>query len=214
MGLDPNGSRAQPLMDDPIVDTTHVVSVPPPPPPPSKPVYSSLPSGWEAVISPEGGRTYYWEKATGRTSWVHPNDSVNHQPFRAMAPSSAHATKPATSNVLSTLSMESGASGIVASRSMKSSESLKATEFSDRHQCYAILATVLFFPLGLFALYHSFHADSDWDKGSHTDAMRHSRRALWFSRLAIAAGAGFWMWFIFFRGPGGMIFDFRPLFEW
>jgi hypothetical protein len=83
-----------------------------------------------------------------------------------------------------------------------------------RYQCYSVLALVLFFPLGIFALISSLKVDSAWDAGRRDAGIRASRRALLLSRISVAIGAAFWIWFIFFRGPGGLVFDFRPLFEW
>lgn len=47
-----------------------------PPPPPNhaqNQSFPALPDGWSTAVSPEDGRVYYWEKGTGRTSWVHPH---------------------------------------------------------------------------------------------------------------------------------------------
>lgn len=220
MGIDPNGGRTEPLMSDPFEDAVYIESgqVPPPPPPPSDSPNSSLPPGWAAAVSPHDGRMYYWEKATGKTSWTHPSAAATHQPYLAMAPGAKHTPSASITKenqlVATNLSMDSGASGIIASRSMRSVDPLKNNGFPVTHQCYAIVATLLFFPLGLFALIYSFKVESAWDAGRTIDSLRYSRRALLFSRVSITLGVVFWMWFIFCRGPGGIIFDFRPLFEW
>ncbi|KAG7356634.1 interferon-induced transmembrane protein [Nitzschia inconspicua] len=215
--MEPNGNRVKPLILDPFEDSNRQI----PPPPPSEIAYASLPPGWAAAISPQDGRMYYWEKATGKTSWTHPSAPPIPRPYVAMT-SGVESVRPSlnsqpATNVTSTISMDSGASGIIASRSMGASGSdglLKNGQRPITHQCYAIVATLLFFPLGLFALIYSFKVESAWSKGHTGDSIRYSRRALLFSRISTAVGVIFWTFFIFFRGPKGIDFDFRPLFEW
>jgi hypothetical protein len=223
MGVEPSGDRVKALFSGPSDENGQV-----PPPPPSDVIYLSLPPGWAATTSHDG-RTYYWEMATGKTSWTLPSAPMTYQPNVAMAP--AHAVAPTPPfmpsqqpvNVTSTKFMDRGRSGIIASRSMKDSDNYDhamdaASGYSQRpttHKCYAIVATILFFPLGLFALIYSLKVESAWDASRIFDSFRYSRRALLFSRAAITFGAVFWIWFLFFRGPEGIDFDFhfRPFFE-
>ncbi|OZJ05937.1 hypothetical protein BZG36_01228 [Bifiguratus adelaidae] len=46
------------------------VSYPPPPPPPSH-FYRTLPPGWSEHVAP-GGQTYWYNAATGKSTWQHP----------------------------------------------------------------------------------------------------------------------------------------------
>lgn len=220
MGIDANGDRVEPLISDPFEGTIHMVNGQIPPPPPSYGADSSLPPGWASAVSPQDGRMYFWEKSTGKTTWTHPSVLSTQPPYLAMAPAPTSARQPmihqsAAANVTSTLSLDSANSGIIASRSMKSyDQDTKISQRPRTYQCYAILATLLFFPLGLFALIYSFKVESAWTSHRNVDCIRYSRRALLFSRISIAVGVVFWIFFIFFREPGGFVFDFRPLFEW
>jgi hypothetical protein len=222
MGIDPRDDREKALISDLCDDTTQRNLQPPPPPP----TYLSLAPGWTTAISPQDGRIYYWEKATGKTSWTPPIAPLTYQPNVVMTPPSAP-TRPSMPtqplpNDTSTRSLDRARSGIIASRSMKDHHSIDHNTamivgYSQRpttHQCYAIVATILFFPLGLFALIYSLKVESAWNASRTNDSIRYSRRALLFSRVSAAFGAVFWIWFLFFRGPGGFDLDFRPLFEW
>eukprot|EP00325_Prymnesiales_sp_UTEX-LB-985_P015753 CAMPEP_0174755754 /NCGR_PEP_ID=MMETSP1094-20130205/106411_1 /TAXON_ID=156173 /ORGANISM="Chrysochromulina brevifilum, Strain UTEX LB 985" /LENGTH=58 /DNA_ID=CAMNT_0015961653 /DNA_START=700 /DNA_END=876 /DNA_ORIENTATION=+ len=45
-----------------------------PPPPPTGQM--GLPAGWSAHSDPASGRTYFVNKVTGETSWLHPGGAV------------------------------------------------------------------------------------------------------------------------------------------
>jgi Interferon-induced transmembrane protein/WW domain len=226
MGIDPSGDRENPLISDPFNRTTQMKNEQIPPPPPSDLNYLSIPPGWATATSPHDGRVYYWEKSTGKTSWTLPSKQQTYQPNVDMSPSPTTAPiKPSmrsqpSANATSTRSMDRARSGIIASRSMNENISYDydmSSGYSQRptaYQCYAIVAIILFFPLGLFALIYSLKVESAWTANRTVDSFRYSRRALLFSRVATAFGAVFWIWFIFFRGPGGFDLDFRPIFEW
>lgn len=170
----------------------------PPPPSMSVPVAdpTSLPEGWSAAVAPDG-RIYYFEQSTGTSSWTHP-----------LAPKPP---PPPMDHVISpTMSSKSG---ILAARSMKSQPSMtehdnpfNASRHPDSHQCYAVIAVILFFPIGLCALIQSFNVDQAWGESRFGDAVNHSRQALLYARFSCALGAIFWIYWIFFSGPGGFEF--------
>lgn len=174
----------------------------PPPPAPSVGAagtshLASLPPGWATAVA-QDGRIYYWEQSTGNATWNHPR--VPPPP----PPPVDHVIAPSMSS----------RSGIMATRSMKSQPSLNefdtplnASRRPDSHQCYALVSLVLFFPVGLCALIQSMSVDDAWDNARYGDAVNHSRQALLYGRLACALGTVFWIYWIFFSGPGGFVFE-------
>jgi WW domain/Interferon-induced transmembrane protein len=158
---------------------------------------ASLPPGWSTAMA-QDGRIYYWDQSTGTTSWTHPLAQKPPPP-------------PVDQHISPSMSSKSG---ILAARSMKSQPSMNefdtpinASRRPDSHQCYAVVAVILFFPLGLCALIQSFSVDQAWDHAHYGDAVNHSRQALLYARISCAMGAIFWIYWIFFSGPGGFVFD-------
>ena len=49
---------------------------PPPPPGPPPPDSGGLPPGWTEQVDPGSGQKYYYNSATGATSWTHPSSKV------------------------------------------------------------------------------------------------------------------------------------------
>jgi hypothetical protein len=196
MPVDPKGSKAEPMM------TTR-------PPPPATSVgaagtthLASLPPGWATAVA-QDGRIYYWEQSTGKTTWTHP--SIQPPP----PPPVEHMISPSMSS----------RSGIMATRSLKSHPSMNeydtpfnASRRPDSHQCFAIVSIILFFPIGLCALLQSLRVDDAWDAARYGDAVNHSRQALLYGRLSCALGAIFWIYWIFFSGPGEFHFEW-PRFD-
>jgi hypothetical protein len=193
MPLDPKGNKNETLL----------ATQPPPPAimqsaaPAGSSHLASLPPGWATAVA-QDGRIYYWEQSTGATSWTHP---LAPQP---PPPPVDHMIAPSMSS----------RSGIMATRSMKSQPSMNefdtpfnASRRPDSHQCYAVISIILFFPLGLCALIQSFNVDEAWDNARYGDAVNHSRQALLYSRISCAIGAIFWIYWIFFSGPGGFVFE-------
>mmetsp|Transcript_13671 Transcript_13671/g.25636 ORF Transcript_13671/g.25636 Transcript_13671/m.25636 type:complete len:220 (-) Transcript_13671:176-835(-) len=218
MGLDPQGLTAD-YADVEHLDVQQLNKLPPPS---SSMETPSLPPGWATAVSPKDGRLYYWEKSTGNTSWTHPAITPTQQQPAVAAPvgvqtaNAVPATPPQQRQVLTSISLDSDAeSGIMASRTMKTNASVEnpinGSRRPNTHQGYATLATILFFPIGLFALVNALKVDQAWDSGRYGSAIKHSRASILYSRIACGTGAVFWIYFLFFRGPGG-IFDFPPLF--
>lgn len=66
---------------------------------------------------------------------------------------------------------------------------LNAARRPDSHQCWACLALILFFPLGLCALFHSLRVDKMWKQGRYGDSVNHSRQASKYGTLGVAVGS-------------------------
>mmetsp|Transcript_24495 Transcript_24495/g.41636 ORF Transcript_24495/g.41636 Transcript_24495/m.41636 type:complete len:226 (-) Transcript_24495:84-761(-) len=149
-------------------------NIPRPPPPETMSDRWSLPPGWRLVHSPRDGRVYYWEEATGRTSWTHP-----------MAPGVTVLPKPSSGGI---------AGGFFGSlrpnrgippppvdnldrRSTLLDTPANATRRPDSHQCCAIASMLCCLPIGVCALYHSFNVDRHWKQGRYGDAMNSSKQA-------------------------------------
>lgn len=75
-----------------------------------------------------------------------------------------------------------------------------ATRKPDTHECNAVVALILFPPLGLLAIYHSLSVNPAWESGRYGDAVTHSRQAPKYASFATCVGIGFWIWYFFFRG--------------
>jgi hypothetical protein len=220
MGVDPNGSKSQQLISDPFDDNHFQLDQPPPP----SPAAAFLPPGWTAAVTPGDGRLYYLETSTGRTSWTHPGGAPQKMKQPVVVDPSTMSNVVISPQqhqdvVKPSLTIDSGSpSGIMATRTMKSrlsfdSQVLSGSVRPRTHVTFAIVATILFFPLGLFAIVHSMKVNQAWDSGRYSKAVIHSRRVLLFSRLAITIGGIIWMYWFFFAGPESLIFDLRPMFE-
>mmetsp|Transcript_23135 Transcript_23135/g.35190 ORF Transcript_23135/g.35190 Transcript_23135/m.35190 type:complete len:227 (-) Transcript_23135:720-1400(-) len=138
-----------------------------------------VPSGWKISHREFDGRMYYFEMATGKTSWSHPR-----------AP-----TLPSTNG--------NGNRGSIAETPHS------ASRRPDSHQCCAVFSCIVFFPLGIPALIHSCMTYRAWSKGKYGDAYDHSRQAYNFAWWAIAIFIGYIIYRVFFGAgaPGWQFFN-------
>ncbi len=145
-----------------------------------------LPSGWKVAHREHDGRMYYFELATGKTSWNHPfalpdNDGVNLNGDR----NRAEVETP-----------------------------FSASRRPDSHQCCAIFSCVVFPPLGIFALVHSIMTYRSWSRGKYGDAYDHSRQAYNFAWWAVAIFLGFVFYQYFIIGNGWNFVSNIFSFDW
>jgi len=121
-----------------------------------------LPDGWETAVSPVDGRAYFYNPTTGATSWTHP---------------SLPATNPESTPDIQDVPSVGDFSGIIANRTVEdygdktadveSGMYMKMTDYDPKqpihtHRWYAVLATILFLPLGAIALCKSFSCAKKW----------------------------------------------------
>ena len=178
-----------------------------PPPPPSdqqaKP-FVALPAGWSTAISPEDGRIYYWEKATGRTSWTHPL-AVPPTQAPQQSPLPPPNDHPQTSrNVWSGVNDHPQTSrnvlgGMNMTRSEYHDTPWNAARRAENHQCLAVTALFLCFPFGVCAMYNSIQVDRAWEQSRYGDAENHSRQASNFACFGTYFGICFWIYWFLFR---------------
>jgi len=159
--------------------------------------YSILPPGWETAVHPADGRMYYFEKATGRTSWEHPY-------FLAGATATA---------IVPDVGAESNGEGWNIRRYFSRNKQqahedfylphrdnpIYANEKPDTHECNSFLAMILFPPIGLLAVYHTLAVNWSWESGRYGDAINHARQAPKYASLAMCFGIVFWLWFFLLR---------------
>jgi len=250
---DPEGIKAsnqpqQPTLSDisdPEDQTTGVVPMAPPPPSDdadSKKGVSigntqgaNLPSNWSTAVSQQDGRVYYWNSATGATSWIHPNffkSPVPCPPTGAAAFERSQTIAPVMSD----------SSGIMESRSITRTVSVGCDSNGgsggggddfhamidkdfpaydpakpiNSHRVYSICAFLLFFPLGIFALIQSCQVVSKWKEQKYEQAHDKSHQALLYSRISCSIGICFWVYLCFFTGPGPFHIDVHwpwPMFD-
>ena len=168
-------------------DSSSCYIAPPPPCNSSSSPYSTIPPGWATAADPKDGRLYYIEQSTGRTSWTHPN-APSPQPSY---PSNRNGvmTPNYYENIDPTMMVHADHNPRWAHRR------------PDNHQCSAVAAFILCFPLGVFALYHSWQTDEAWKQGRYGDAIVHARQTPQYASWGIAIGSIFWiLWFFFKRG--------------
>ena len=85
----------------------------------------------------------------------------------------------------------------------------------DEHACLAIVACIVFIPLGMVSLIYSLKVDSAWSNGQTRQSLKYSRRAQMFGQLACTLGGIFWIYWIFFSGPEGGFGGWGPMeFHW
>jgi len=212
-------------------DQMTTAGIPMAPPPPSDDAGSkkgvsigntqgaNLPANWSTAVSQQDGRVYYWNSATGATSWIHPNFFKSPVP----CPPSEDIMYKSLSNVPSM----GDASGIIESRSMTRTVSIGEGDGGDdfhamidkdfpaydptkpinSHRVYSIVAFLLFFPLGIFALIQSCNVVSKWKQQKYEQAHDKSQQALLYSRISCAIGICFWVYLCFFSGPGPFHID-------
>jgi hypothetical protein len=163
--------------------------LPPPPPTTNLPnQWGKLPPGWASAYSQGDGRIYYWEKSTGRTSWTHP----------MMPADPAISQNVAFVPTMTTTAAPRGLWDGTSNRSHLYDTPLNATRRPTNHQCYAVAALILCFPIGLCAVYQSCMVDRCWSHGNYGNAVNHSRQASKYACFGTALGASFWIWFLFF----------------
>lgn len=144
--------------------------------------FVSLPPGWSTSIDPRDGRIFYWHAGTGKSSWTHPSAS-RPIPYEPIHPSPGYLAPPSLSNYI------------------YHETPRDAAVRPDNHQCQAIVALLLFPPLGIIALYHSCKVDYSWKRQEYSDAFMHARQAPQFASFSICLGIIFWIYIIFFADP-------------
>lgn len=193
--------------------------------------FTTLPSGWTTAADPKDGRLFYWHAATKRSSWTHPNAAFDHgmnanNADAATTTTSTNSPLPPQSNNNNASVFDYFAAPTTSSSYSRNHKSRSqppppppmsngagaapgnenpwmASRRPDNHQCGAIAALILCFPLGIFALYHSIRVDQCWKSGQYSDAFIHARQSPQFSSWGIMIGIVFWVcWFFFRRGRG------------
>ena len=167
--------------------------------------YSILPPGWATAVDPHDGRIYYYERASGQTSWAHPsaNQKNHHHPHHNTGgvPSALPLSPPPPSS--SFLPSNNPGQLYPYNTTHADYDPRWARSRPDNHQCSAVTALVLFFPLGIFAIYHSYKTDASWKAGKYGDAVVHARQAKQYASWGTTLGILFWiLWFFFRRGKG------------
>jgi hypothetical protein len=82
-----------------------------------------------------------------------------------------------------------------------------ASRRPENHQCYAVTALILCFPLGVCAVLQSIMVDRAWEQGKYGDAVNHSRQASNYACFGTFVGVCFWIyWLLFHEG--------NQLFKW
>ena len=240
------GTATPPSTTQTQAQTTAITSDPSslPPPPPAHPRtmndWSIVPPGWSTAVSPEDGQMYYYEQATGRTSWTHPAYEVpatvgsqgliphpsllqqQQQPQQVMQhqqPQHDHLQPVPFGNSSSfdRKMLNFWNSGSATNRNHPSINkdnlrmAMTPAEYYDtpdnasrrpkNHQMYAVCSLFLFFPIGIFAMYHSLQVDAAWKQARFGDSWNHSRQARQYSGFGNFCGLIFWIWLLFFREP-------------
>jgi len=222
--------QEQPKMDS--VEPNH--EAPPPPSDSTKngiaignKLGANLPPNWSTAVSRDDGRVYYFHVETGDTTWTHPNYFGSPVP-PPPPPSSADAEAgiAQSSTGITMISSMGDASGILNTRSNVTAAEGGGGDFHpmvdkgdygmsdynpnepiNSHRCYAIVAFLLFFPLGIFALYQSCNTVSKWKQKKYAKAHDKSQQVLLFSRISCILGIAFWVYLLFFSKPGPFAID-------
>ena len=156
-------SLESPLRNSLLVDEEQPVI----PTPSTPPRYDVLPPGWSTATS-DNGRVYYYEDATGKTSWTHP---------LAATPGLIDDTRQAE-------------------RAYWNKQRVELRRPSNL-LCYALTTCLLCPPIGFIALYHSRQVNVCWNAGKFQDAHRHHNGANQWACLGSFIGIGFWLyWFL------------------
>lgn len=190
---------------------------------------ANLPPNWSTAVSQDDGRVYYYNVETGDTTWTHPNYFSSPVPpppsdngddtERGIAGSPSAVTKAPSMG---------DASGILNARSRDTVSNTGGSDFHpmvdkgdygmndynpnepiDSHRFYAIVAFLLFFPLGIFAVCQSCNTVSKWKQQKYAEAHDKSQQVLLFSRISCVLGIAFWVYFLFFSRPGPFVLDFH-----
>mmetsp|Transcript_69544 Transcript_69544/g.77797 ORF Transcript_69544/g.77797 Transcript_69544/m.77797 type:complete len:264 (-) Transcript_69544:80-871(-) len=241
-GIIASNQPQQPTLSDISDPEEDPMNVPMAPPPPSDNTDSknkgvsigntqgaNLPPNWSTAVSQQDGRVYYWNSATGATSWIHPNF------FKSPVPSPPAGSAFVRSQTIAPVMSDT--SGIMESRSITRTVSA-GCESNDgggggagrggddfhamidkdfpaydpakpinSHRVYSIFALLLFFPLGIFALIQSCQVVAKWKEQKYEQAHDKSQQALLYSRISCAIGICFWVYLCFFTGPGPFHID-------
>lgn len=139
------------------------------------------------TMDPKSGRTYYYNNATGQTSW--------------------HIPKPPTS-------IDTAQGRHHHSRAANTqSDPYSYTRMSalerppDNHQCAAFCSLLLCPPIGALALYHSIQVDRCWKQGLRGDATNHARQAPQYACMGNTLGIVFWLFILWRRNDGEAFFE-------
>ena len=150
----------------------------------------TVPPGWKSATRESDGKLYYWEVATGRTSWTHPFATVGLNPTAA-------STDTFLKQNLTSRFWNSD------SRNTRAFDTpMAASQRPDSHQCCALFSCVLFFPLGICAMIHSFLTDKRWSDGRYGDSVNHSRQAYNYSWWGVFIGVILLIYWFFITGDG------------
>jgi len=162
--------------------------------------YAALPLGWTTAVHPSDGRIYYHHPATGTTSWTHPNYGC---PSGGEKEGKGEKYDPASSGGYSPhYPTIVGAKPVGAPQQLllpHQEDPFAAVSKPDTHECNSMLSLVLCFPVGVFAMYHTFSVGWAWDAGRYSDAVNHARQAPKYGNFGIIVGIIFWIWFLIFR---------------
>jgi hypothetical protein len=206
--------------------------MPPPPPPPTSTTTTTapsqqqhdnnnhgLPAGWEVAVSPNDGRLYYYERLTGRTTWVHPqflggaNNQHSNISVMTPLPPPQHVTTRSNDNVV-----HHHTTTVLDNKQQRLLLDTPANAFRrpESHQCRSVVSLLLFPPLGLCAVMHSLLVDHCWKKGRYGDAVNHSRQAKAYAKFSNLVGILLWLWYaLFYReGPRIRWNDIVDFFRW
>ena len=170
---------------------------------------TTLPAGWSSAFSGDG-RVYYYEQSSGRTSWNHPNEFLPQTSSASAAAAAASAVPPPPPPQPS--SSWSRPMRMIRNKNANNNDAATTTSAGlllnddrrpDEHACLAIVACIVFIPIGMISLIYSLKVDSAWATGQTRKSLKYSRRAQIFGQLACTLGAIFWIYWIFFSGPAG-----------
>lgn len=193
---------------------------------------ANLPPNWSTAVSPQDGRVYYWNSVTGETSWTHPNFTGTLPPpppnDEIRTSLTAVPSMGDASGIMETRSNGTfvdpfvGSSGVGDFHAMVDKQheigdfhDYDPSKPIDSHRFYSIFAFILFFPLGIFALIQSCAVVSKWKQAKYADAHDKSQQALLYSRISCSIGICFWIYYLFFSGPGPFVIDWHwPAFAW
>ena len=205
-----NGSSLPPPDPTTATDVTAPTTVEPTQQPQQQ-KQATLPAGWSSAIS-GGGHVYFYEQSSGRTSWNHPNEFLPRTSSSSDAAAAAAVPPPPSpSPPPPQPSSWSRPMRIVRNKNPSNNDAtttsagllLNDDRRPHEHACLAIVACIVFIPLGMISLIYSLKVDSAWTKGHTRQSLKYSRRAQIFGQLACTLGAIFWIYWIFFSGPAG-----------
>lgn len=205
--------------------TPYVQHVPPPPPPPGRSgvgaddpeaaagqrhrPYATLPEGWTTACDPSDGRAYYWNAATGQTSWTHPQFAAQRQQQQTTEDNRSPSSFWQPSSWFPTRNNDTGAPPSKPQQQPFAPEDPAfASRRPDNHECYCVLSLLLFAPVGLAACYHSVMVNRRWGQGRYGEAVHHARQAPRYACAGVSAGVAFWIFVLLVREESRVV-DWR-----